>query len=125
MGWLSEISLKAREAEVLLGQRAPSPVRRWYPTAFPDLEYSQIQVFLQYREVAQKLGVNLKNKLLLDTINGHPHRIEDAFLCLLEYSDKLEDGDHATNFLRKAFIEGWKPRKFQSFEQARKAIPWL
>lgn len=127
MGWLSEMSRNARWAEVLLGQRSPEPetTRLSTPMPLPCLDESEIEVFLQYWFAAEKLGANALDLGLQDAINGHPHRIEDAFLCLLEYKDKLEDGTHATNFLCKALREGWKPTRFQSYQQAKKEIPWL
>ena len=119
---LSEMSRLARIAEVWLGQKEPDPVELWLPMPL-DLDEDEKEVFLRYWVVAEALGVNPEDERLQDAINSHPHRIEDAFLCLLEHRKRIGDSEHATNFLRKAFIEGWKPCKFQSFEQAKKAIP--
>ncbi len=118
------MSRLARLAEVLLGQREPEPEKFWLPMPL-YLDEDEKEIFLQYWFAAEILGVDPECIDLQDAINGYPHRIEDAFLCLLEHKHRIEDGDHATNFLRKAFEEGWKPRKFQSFEDAKKAIPWL
>ena len=114
----------SRLAEVWLGQRDPEPEKLWLPMPL-DLDEDEKEIFLQYWFAAEALGVNPECIDLQDAINAYPHRIEDAFLCLLEHKHRIEDGDHATNFLRKAFVLGWKPRKFQSFEDAKKAIPWL
>lgn len=121
---LSEMSRMARLAEVWLGQREPEPEKLWLPMPL-DLDEDEKEIFLQYWVVAEALGVNPEDDRLIEAFNAHPHRIEDAFLYLLEHRKRIGDGDHATNFLSKALREGWKPRKFQSFEDAKKAIPWL
>ncbi|MBD2770653.1 hypothetical protein [Iningainema tapete] len=122
---LSEISRIARLAEVWLGIRQPDPVELWLPMPLPSYNESEKELFLQYWYAAQTLGVNPECIELQDAIDSNPHHLESAFLYLLESKDKIGDSDHATNFLRKAFIEGWKPRKFQSFEDAKKELPWL
>ena len=108
-----EISRKARWCEVYLGVRTPPEPAKTKtlrsPLHLPDWEQSQVDVLRKYWDRAIELGINPKDERLYNAINGHPHRIEDAFLCLLEYQNKLENGEHATNFLTKALVEGWKP----------------
>ncbi|MDF5733411.1 MAG: hypothetical protein PUP92_36895 [Rhizonema sp. PD38] len=113
-------SIKSLEVDEDIGQREPEPEKFWLPMPL-DLDEDEKEILLKYWFAAETLGVNPECIDLQDAINGYPHRIEDAFLCLLEHKHRIEDGDHATNFLRKAFVLGWKPRKFQSFEEAKRA----
>lgn len=121
MGYLSEIGQLAQRAEVGLGLREPKSAQ----LPHDDSETFGSEILRQYEYVAKKLGVNMMDTNLWNAIYGYTYNLESGFLCLLEYEDKLEDGVHATNFLCKALNEGWKPKKFHSYSQAKRAIPWL
>lgn len=76
------------------------------------------EVFVEYVEELQAIGVLLENEALQDTLNGYPQNIEAAIEAVLEYADRLREKDralkdqyHATNCLVKALREGWQPHR--------------
>ena len=81
-----------------------------------DLDEAQLELFAQYVNALEGIGVNLQDERLRDTLNAHPDNIEAAIQAVLEYAQVLQqkhqdflDQYHATNCLTKALREGWKP----------------
>lgn len=83
-----------------------------------DLDEEQFEVFCDYVEELQRIGVLFEDEYLQDAINGNPQNLEAAIQAVLEYADRLrekhqafEDKYHSTNCLKKALEEGWRPHK--------------
>ena len=117
MGWsIAEISRGVRK----FYNREPSEAERLRLNLMPavDLDEATFEVFAEYVEELQAIGVLLENEALQDTLNGYPQNIEAAIEAVLQYADRLreknqafQDQYHATRCLTKALREGWEPHR--------------
>jgi len=116
MKWsIAEISRTARK---FYHPQPQSKVERLRLELMPaiDLDDETFEVFADYVEELQSIGVLLESEALQDTLNGYPQNIEAAIEAVLEYADRLREKDqafqdqyHATRCLVKALREGWQP----------------
>ncbi|HBE17753.1 MAG TPA: hypothetical protein DEG17_14765 [Cyanobacteria bacterium UBA11149] len=74
-----------------------------------ELDSSEIDVITQYESQLEKLGVNLDDEYLKETIIAYSYNLESGIQAFIEYSakGKLEKPNQ---YLIKAIRNGWKPR---------------
>lgn len=118
MNWnIAEISRTARKFYQAQHQSESERLRlELMPSV--DLDDETFEVFADYVEELQSIGVLLESETLQDTLNGYPQNIEAAIEAVLEYADRLheknqafQDQYHATRCLTKALREGWEPHR--------------
>lgn len=74
------------------------------------LDPSLVDIIGKYQSELEKLGIDLNDENLHDSINSYPDNLENAIQAFIEFSAKgqLEKPNH---YLSKALRSGWKPRK--------------
>lgn len=119
MGWsITEISRSVRKMYSRPQHQSEAERLRLYLMPAVDLDEATFEVFANYVEELQSIGVLLQSEALQDTLNGYPQNMEAAIQAVLEYVDRLREKDqafqdqyHATNCLTKALREGWQPHR--------------
>lgn len=83
--------------------------------ALVELDEAELEIFWQYAEQLKKLGVDLHNDWLQESINANPSNLEEAILLTLDYDARpgwqWKSSFHSTNFLGRAIRENWKRQK--------------
>jgi len=78
-----------------------------------DLDDDQLELFAQYVEALQSIGVDLQDERLQEAINAYPENMEAAIDAILNYANYLrqkhEEFINPTSCLKQAFEEGWEP----------------
>lgn len=110
-GWnLSQIS---RTAWNLEHQQSEADRLRLNLLAGTDLDDTQLELFAQYVEALQGIGVDLQDERLQEAINAYPENMEAAIDAVLNYADYLrqkhEEFSNPTSCLKQAFEQGWAP----------------
>ena len=72
-----------------------------------------VEILSLHQRQLQKLGIDLANNALLETINDHPHNLEPAIAAFLENCAKGAIAN-PNSYLSKCVKQGWKPRNQQS-----------
>lgn len=109
-GWnLSQIS---RTAWNLEHQQSEAERLRLNLLAGTDLDDAQLELFAQYVEALQGIGVDLQDERLQEAINAYPENMEAAIDAVLNYADYLrqkhEEFSNPTSCLQQAFEAGWE-----------------
>jgi hypothetical protein len=78
-----------------------------------ELDESEAEIFWQYSEKLNQLGVELANPNLIEALNSNPTNIESGILAFIQYEARyrFKDRYHPTDFLAKSIREGWKPNE--------------
>ena len=74
-----------------------------------ELDSSEIDIITQYESQLEKLGVNLDDEYLKETIIAYSYNLESGIQAFIEYSAKGKL-DKPNQYLIKAIRNGWKPR---------------
>jgi hypothetical protein len=95
-----------------------STVRQLRQQYFPlvDLLDEELEILIPYVSSLLRVGVDLENSTLQDSMGAHYNRIEAAMLRTLEYAQRLhtqgrdfDNGYHPTNHLARGLREAWIP----------------
>lgn len=80
---------------------------------FLELDPGHLDIILQYRAKLEKLGVELNDEHLQETIYNYSHNLEPGIQAFIEYcaKGKLEQPN---DYLIKALRYNWKPRNLSN-----------
>lgn len=88
--------------------------QRERPRAIPQGYFEEVSEILGKHQVAlEKLGIDLGNENLQESINSHPHNLEPAIEAFLERCAKGSI-EHPERYLNAAVRQGWRPRNQSS-----------
>ena len=74
-----------------------------------ELDSSEIEIIYKYQPQLEKLGVNLDDEYLKETIIAYSYNLESGIQAFIEYSAKGQL-EKPNQYLIKALKNGWKPR---------------
>ena len=74
-----------------------------------ELDSSEIEIISKYQPQLEKLGVNLDDEYLKETIIAYSYNLESGIQAFIEYSAKGQL-EKPNQYLIKALRNGWKPR---------------
>ncbi len=74
-----------------------------------ELDSSQLDIIREYQPQLEKLGVDLYDEQLQDTINSYPQNLETAIQAFIEFTGKGQI-EKPTYYLIQALRKGWKPQ---------------
>jgi hypothetical protein len=77
-----------------------------------ELDEYEMEIFWEYAERLNELGVELNNEYLIEALNANPKNLESGIQAFLQYEarHRFKTYYHPTNYLAKAIREGWKPK---------------